>query len=1102
MRRLHVAALVALTAVGVLGSAGTAGAAPEEPLQWQGAFNTAPIGGLGQVRDVDFNPVTGNILVLENDRLDQFNASGEPVDFPATGTPTLSVPGGERIFIEKASGPTQGYTYVPKFGAGEETALWIFSPTGELLVPSPPRLIYYLEPFTFGQPAVGAAVGADGKVWSFYVNANSGGEVRAGEMTPLGESTQTPFSLGGAVTYPSNGSAGAWPTISDDLGNFYLPGDEVFLKYKYDPSNGFTLLGDSGLPRFGRTLDQLEVDPTTHDLYGRNRSELVGVPYSQPLVASKPFIALKGISSDPAGFAIDASGDFYVGEGNRVSRFHREPAKAPFGLSPLQASGIRSSRVVLSGELSTGGAATSYRFEYGTDTSYGETTQPLQTPRSLFGSNVSGAIDGLRPNTTYHVRMVATNPAGTSYGPDRTFRTYGISQGGADDSCPNALARKQTVAQRLPDCRAYELVSASDTGGYDVESYLAPGQTPFPGFPLASDKVLYSTHSGAIPGPWNATNKGPDPYVATRSDNGWITNYKGLPSDINPAAGTFSSVLGEADSGLSTLAFAGANLCSPCFTSGLETGVPLRLPSGQLVQGMAGSLGSSVDPSAKPEGRVAKYFSEDGRHLVFASKYAFEPGAHIGGDLTVYDRNLATSTTQIASTDQNGAVLAGTVSELDVSANGSRIVTATKTGEDAQGNELTHPYMHIGSSPNSVDLAPGATAGVLFAGMTSDGSKVFFTTADKLSGDDTDAGADLYEAAVDGSGNLDLNVITAPDSNACSPVANSNGAHWNTGSTTADCSAVAISGGGGVASASGAVYFLSPEQLDGTKGTLNQPNLYLAQLGNLPTFVATLEPDNPLVLDSVKANTARRTGDFQVTPGGGYAVFTSALELTGIHTFGFLQIFRYSGNGGSLVCSSCDLTGSDEVSLAGNAELAPNGLSLLADGRLFFTTSYPMLLNDANGKKDVYEWSDGSPQLISAGTGPFDSALLSASADGTDAFFFTRDALAREEDRNGALMRIYDAREGGGFFKLPAAVPCQASDECHGPGSPPPGPADIKSSGKTTAGNVLVCSKKRVKKRGACVKKKTHAKKKHKKRKGAAKKRAAGSNGKRGGRNA
>ena len=73
--------------------------------------------------------------------------------------------------------------------------------------------------------------------------------------------------------------------------------------------------------------------------------------------------------------------------------------------------------------------------------------------------------------------------------------------------------------------------------------------------------------------------------------------------------------------------------------------------------------------------------------------------------------------------------------------------------------------------------------------------------------------------------------------------------------------------------------------------------------------------------------------------------------------------------------------------------------------------------------------------LISAGTSPFDSGLLSASSNGKDVYFFTRDSLA-PQDKNGDTMKIYDAREGGGFpYELPR-VQCQASDECHGAGSP------------------------------------------------------------------
>ena len=41
------------------------------------------------------------------------------------------------------------------------------------------------------------------------------------------------------------------------------------------------------------------------------------------------------------------------------------------------------------------------------------------------------------------------------------------------------------------------------------------------------------------------------------------------------------------------------------------------------------------------------------------------------------------------------------------------------------------------------------------------------------------------------------------------------------------------------------------------------------------------------------------------------------------------------------------------------------------------------------------------------------------------------------QDQNGTLTKIYDARANGGFLFIPDPVPCQASDECHGPGTAP-----------------------------------------------------------------
>ena len=139
--------------------------------------------------------------------------------------------------------------------------------------------------------------------------------------------------------------------------------------------------------------------------------------------------------------------------------------------------------------------------------------------------------------------------------------------------------------------------------------------------------------------------------------------------------------------------------------------------------------------------------------------------------------------------------------------------------------------------------------------------------------------------------------------------------------------------------------------------------------------------------------------------------------------------------------------------------MSSNGLSLTDDGRVFFATREQLVLRDTNGTQDVYEWKDGKQQLISNGVGPQDSSLLTTTADGGDVFFFTREILSHE-DQNGNAVKIYDARQDGGFPFLPASKPCAASDECHGPGTVQPAAPDINtlSGGAPAKGQSTQCA--------------------------------------------
>jgi hypothetical protein len=161
--------------------------------------------------------------------------------------------------------------------------------------------------------------------------------------------------------------------------------------------------------------------------------------------------------------------------------------------------------------------------------------------------------------------------------------------------------------------------------------------------------------------------------------------------------------------------------------------------------------------------------------------------------------------------------------------------------------------------------------------------------------------------------------------------------------------------------------------------------------------------------------------------------------------------------------------------------MSADGLSLSNDGRAFFTTTEPLVLRDTDKRKDVYEWNEGQLQLISSGTSPFDSGLLTASADGTDVYFYTHDTLAKE-DTNGSVTKIYDAREDGGFFVLPEPPQCAASDECHGAGSqapPPPRVSSIAGTPSRFKARPKKCRKGYVKRHGRCVKRKRHTRARH-----------------------
>jgi hypothetical protein len=208
--------------------------------------------------------------------------------------------------------------------------------------------------------------------------------------------------------------------------------------------------------------------------------------------------------------------------------------------------------------------------------------------------------------------------------------------------------------------------------------------------------------------------------------------------------------------------------------------------------------------------------------------------------------------------------------------------------------------------------------------------------------------------------------------------------------------------------------------------------------------------DSPVVIESLDDAAALPRTGFQLSPNGDDAVFPSTRSLTDYENDQHEQIYRYDAGSDAVSCASCSPTGQRST---GDAALPAHGLAVTNDGRVFFNSTEGLVDRDLNEKNDAYEWSpSGGTQLISSGTAALGATLLGASADGTDAYFFTREKLV-SGDNNGSHVKLYDARALGGFPFVPPPVPCKASDECHGPGSVAAGAPEIGSEAGTPIGN-------------------------------------------------
>ena len=861
-----------------------------------------------------------------------------------------------------------------------------------------------------------------------------------------------------------------------------------------------------------------------------------------------------------SGCGIDGA-DFYVSNFNLNSSFVRAygpvpdptlcpPPVVPPSISDQYAASVQSSGATLRAKISPEfWNDTRYFVQYGTGKcSEGgcDQEQPL-APGSKLTDQVTNKVlttpglvlGNLQPGTTYHYRFVAESSGGGPVfgvggtegvdGSEGSFTTF-PSASAAKTDCPNQAFRTEASA-KLPDCRAYEMVSPVDKNGGDVTfgevagSFTSPRKSSSDGNRLAFSSLRPFSDPNAAP----LVNQ----YLGVRGSGGWTTQAISPPrsSSFTWPPGLTGQFKAFDD-----------NLCEGWLLQDSELPLAPGAPSGVASiykrdycdPGSGYELLTPVDPpgfgfeagEVAPEYYVPnpQGFSADESHTVLRLPAALTPDACTTAGIN-----------QVYLSSEEGPL---------------RLVSALPNGNATCTNSTAGRF---------TDIVDGFRGSSLLGAISADGSKVFWTDSRDPAFGEAFLGegpGDLYlrtnataeQSPVAGGGCTDPEL-------ACTVAINKSGAasFWGAdpegtraiyGVSTAPPAeelfeydveaAKSKSIAKGVLEVAGfskdlsRIYLVSTEALsgaqqnsEGDEAKAGAQNLYLYERGSGFVFIGRLTGDPNQLRSSPVTRRSR------VSPDGMHLAFTAAARLSGYDNTDVsagkaaIEVYLYdadgSGGPGELRCVSCNPSGARPRGRnLGNSssprftaatipawteQLQPTRLLSDDGSRLYFESYDDLLPRDSNGKVDIYEWerapdaeacteagadlydesSGGCLSLISSGQSPSDSELIDASQGGSDVFFTTGSSLLPQDP---GLVDVYDAREGGGYPPPPKPPAICEGDACQGavsaPNDPTPASSSFEGAGNLNEGASSRCPKGKHKapkgKKSRCVSRKPNSK--------------------------
>jgi DNA-binding beta-propeller fold protein YncE len=793
-----------------------------------------------------------------------------------------------------------------------------------------------------------------------------------------------------------------------------------------------------------------------------------------------------------------------------------------FEILGVWASEVGTQTATVNAEVNPLGVAAKGRFEYVDHATFLASgfAEAKKTPEVDFGSSEapqtrSAQLKSLSADTAYHYRVVVENAFGHEESLASVLTTFQPVGGSSEPPCPNRSVRIGPSAV-LPDCRAYEMASPIDKNGGNVEAQESLQNSALSELnqsAAAGARLTYSSRlafAGAQSAPYTSQ------YIATRRQEAeeWSSEPISPPRTshlFNISAGVDS----EFKAFSQDLEHAWIRtLSEPTLSGDAIPGYP-NLYRRDNASGRYEAVCPVQPPSLKPGDYLPHLqgFLDDGSAAVYRVGDKLTPDASGKKGLfqlygcsrleglrliSVLPSGAASGTHSSAGMNMGGEGFNHRFDSIHnaVSGDGSRVFwTAAIPGAEASGPVNGPGKIYLREHP----FGEGANCAGPEAPCT-------FKVSELVSS----APAQFWTAAADGSVAIfSIGQVLY---------------EYDAAKKEAREIAKGASGLAGWSEDASRLYLVSDEALD-SAAEEGERNLYLYEAGEGGgsfELVASLAGGEGLddfcsIDTSIPFNRCTR-----VTPGGEQLAFIANVSLTGYDNKDVAsrerdaEVFLYDasaeGGEGKLSCVSCNPSGARPAGSildppgtppapAWVAAWVPNWPSAfyasraLSDNgrRLFFESFDALVLEDTNGKGDVYQWeapgkggctpesaafveaAGGCIDLISSGESPQDSRFVDASSDGNDVFFKTEASLWPAD---AGLIDIYDARVNGGFIPPDPPAPICEGEACQSPPAPPAEltPASAAVEGPGNRVKPKKCRKGRRHGKPRCLKKQRPAK--------------------------